>query len=99
MFQVSQSTVRVNTSVTTTQCVGMYQVDVTREDGGSSSSVSSSTPLLPINELDLCRYDYNFTAKIIITGDGVPGNVSASVRFTADLSGKCVLIAVACALK
>ncbi len=95
VLQVSQSTVQVNTSVNTTQCVGTYQVDVSREDGGSPSMSVSPTPQHTINDLDLCRYNYSFAANIITAG-GESGNVSSSVSFAADLSGKFVLLWPVC---
>ncbi len=61
MEQASQYMANVSLSVDNTQCAATYVVKATQD--GNSGSVSgrlSSTSLVTVNGLDLCRYNYSF---------------------------------------
>ncbi len=65
-----------------------YVVNATQDgNSGSVSGGSSSTTLVTVNGLDLCRYNYSFVGYVITAGGSV-GNMSAPpFSFTANLSG------------
>ncbi len=86
--QISQSMVQVNISVDNTQCVATYVVNATQDgDSGSVSVGSSTTSLLVVNALDVCRYSYSVVGHIT-TASNFPGDTSAPpFSFTGDLSG------------
>ena len=78
----------VSLSVDNTQCAATYVVNATQDgDSGSVSGGESTTSLVAVNGLDMCRYSYTFVG-FVITPRGVSGNMSAPpFSFTADLSG------------
>ncbi len=91
--QISRSMVQVNMSVENTQCVATYVVNATQDgDSGSVSGGSSSTSLVVVNGLDVCRYSYSFVGYVMTPGN-IFGDMSASLlSFTADLSGMYIHI-------
>ena len=90
VYQVSQSSVRVNVSVPDSQCtcVDSYLVEAIPVGGNGSTNTSSSTSTVDVSGLDVCGYNYLFVGSAV-TAKGVQGNQSYPVPFTANLTGIC----------
>ncbi len=84
--QVSQSMVRVNLSVSDTQCVGSYRVDATNSSGDVSFK-SSTNSIVDVTDLNVCESKYTLTGSVLSPG-GVQSAMSSPVSFTANLSGR-----------
>ncbi len=84
--QVSQSQIRVNMTVTDTQCVGMYQAIVSQDDSQVFVEEISTSPSIVVGDLDVCQYSYS-TVGLTVTAGGVRSANSSTVPFTPDLSG------------
>ena len=86
VYQVSQSTVRVNVSVADSQCVDSYLVEAIPVGGSGSTNASSPTSTVDVSGLNVCGYNYLFVGSAV-TAKGVQGNQSYPVPFTANLTG------------
>ena len=85
LSQNSQSMVGVVFVIDDPRCVAMYHVNVTQE-GGPTTSVSGSSPLVIVGGLDLCLYNYSFVGYTTSMTGEVSG-VSISVDLTVNLTG------------
>ena len=66
------------------RCVASYHVNVTQEGGPITSVSGSSSPVIVVGDLDLCRYNYSFVGYTT----SMTGGVSASVNLMVDLTGE-----------
>ena len=87
VMQVSQSVVRVSLSVADSQCVDSYQVETTPV--GGSGSISTSSPISPVDVsgLNVCHYNYSFVGSVLTAG-GVQSELSSPESFSVNLSGE-----------
>ncbi len=86
--QASQYMANLSLSVDNTRCAATYVVNATQDgDSGSVSGGSSSTTLVTVNGLDLCRYDHSFVGYVITAGGSVGDMSAPPFSFTANLSG------------
>ena len=89
--KVFQSLVKVNMSLTDSQCVDSYQVEAFQIGGSGYSSKSSPSSIVDVSGLDVCQYNYSFVGSVFTAG-GVQSELSSPVRFSANLSGKNQII-------
>ncbi len=85
---MEQTSANVSLSVDNTRCAATYVVNATQDgDSESVSGGSSSTSLVVVNGLDVCRYNYSFVGYVMTPGS-ISGDISAPpFSFTANLSG------------
>ena len=73
------------------RCAATFVANATQDGGSQTFSVSNSTSLVSIGDLDVCRYNYSFVGNVVTSG-GEAGEMSPVASFTADLTGTLSII-------